>query len=74
MENLVIIVICSLVCFLLKRVDPDKDIERFYYKTNRPVYYIHFFAYKIIIFALMLNIKYLLANFFKGFNIRKYFK
>lgn len=64
-ENLVIIVICSMVYFLLRRIDPDKDIERFYYRTNKPVYYMHFFAYKVIIFALVVNLKFLAAGVIK---------
>lgn len=50
------------------KVDPNKDIERYYFKTNKYHYSIFKLAYFIILVSFIFSIRYII---FEGFSVAK---
>jgi hypothetical protein len=64
---IIIIIINSIVLLLYHfRIDPNKDIERYYYKKDKIQHCCFKLAYLIILLSLIFSIRYLLYDGMKS--------
>jgi len=61
-DSIIITIVCGACIFCYKRIDPTKDVERFYHVHNKMLYYLHVFAYTVLLLAFAYNARYLLAQ------------
>lgn len=69
MENIKNIIIISIVCgsvlLVYKYLDPNKDVERFYHSHNKGLYYLHVFAYTILMLSFVTNLRVVVISIYK---------
>lgn len=70
-STIIIIVLCGCTIAIYRYINPDKDIERFYYHHNKVYYYLLYLAYAILIMSLSFNIKFLASSLWT--YAKKYF-
>lgn len=61
-QKAVIMLLTGGILFMIMRLNPNYDPDRHYYKHNKLAYHVMKLCYLVVVFAFVINIKFLLLD------------
>lgn len=65
LNSLIIIIVNGLALLLYHRINPNKDVERFYHKEDPIRYHLLYLAYTVIMISFVWNIRHFISTCIK---------
>lgn len=69
-NTLLIVIVNGIALLVYHRVNPNKDIERFYHQNDKIRYYFLYTAYTVIMISFAWNVRHFIITFFKSFGFK----